>query len=78
MTNGSMKTTVDIPEEALADLMRFTGAETKRAAISRAVDEFNRRQRMAALEKYAGTFKDFMTRDDLKTMRKEGDRHGRG
>lgn len=74
---GSMKTTVDIADEALAELMRFTHAGTKRAAIARAVDDFNRRQRMAALTKYAGTLRDFMTQDELKAMREEGIRHGR-
>lgn len=78
MTFGNIKTTVDISDEALAELMRFTRAGTKRAAIARAVDDFNRRQRMAALTKYAGTFRDFMTRDDLKAMRENGDRRGHG
>jgi len=72
-----MKTTVDISDESLSELMRLTRAGTKRAAITRAVDEFNKRQRMAALTKYAGTFKDFMTGEDLRTMREDKDRHGR-
>jgi len=74
---GSMKTTVDIPDDALSELMRLTRAPTKRAAIVRAVDDFNQRQRMAALTKYAGTLKDFMTQDDLRTMREKGGRHDR-
>jgi hypothetical protein len=74
---GIMKTTVDIPDEALSELMRLTHAATKRAAIVRAVDDFNQRQRMAALTKYAGTFKDFMTQDDLRTMREKDNRNDR-
>ena len=67
-----MKMTLDIPDDALRDLMAFTRAETKRAAIMRAVDDFNRRQRMARLTKVAGTFKDFMSQEDLGRMREEG------
>jgi hypothetical protein len=67
-----MKTTVDIPEDALHDLMAFTKAGTKRAAIVQAVDDFNRRQRMAQLTKYAGTFREFMVQEDLGRIREEG------
>ena len=38
----SMKTTIDIPEKALADAMRYTGAKTKREAVVKALEEFNR------------------------------------
>lgn len=64
-----MKTTVDIPDQALRDLMHFTKASTKREAIGRAIDDFNRQQRMAALARHAGTFRNFMTQDELARMR---------
>lgn len=67
-----MKTTIDIPDEALRDLMAFTRAGTKRAAIVQAVDDFNRRQRMSRLTKYAGTFREFIVQEDLMRMREEG------
>jgi hypothetical protein len=66
-----MKTTVDIPDKSLRDLMNFTRAGTKRAAIVQAVDEFNQRQRMSRLTKYVGTFNDFMTQEDLVKDREE-------
>jgi hypothetical protein len=53
-----MKTTVDIPEKELADAMRFAKARTKREAVVAAIEEFNRRHRMAELVKYSGTFAD--------------------
>jgi Arc/MetJ family transcription regulator len=56
--NGSMKTTVDIPEDELRDAMRFTKAKTKREAVVKVLEDFNRRRRMAELVKYAGTFSD--------------------
>ena len=64
--------TLDIPDDALRDLMAFTRAEAQRAAIVQAVDDFNRRQRMARLTKVAGTFKDFMSQKHLGRMREEG------
>ena len=46
-----MKTTIDIPDNELRDVMRFTRATTKREAIVRVLEEFNRRRRMAELVK---------------------------
>jgi hypothetical protein len=37
--NGSMKTTVDIPEKELRDAIRFTKAKTKRDAVVRVLFE---------------------------------------
>ena len=70
-----MKTTIDIPEKTLAEAVRFTPAKTKKEAIVRAVEDFNRRHKMAALVRYSGTFDSMMTNDEiegleLKRMRK--------
>ena len=67
-----MKTTVDIPDNDLADAMRFTRAKTKRQAIVTAIQEFNRRKRMAELIKYAGTCKDLISVEDLSQQRRKG------
>jgi Arc/MetJ family transcription regulator len=66
-----MKTTVDIPDEELADAMKFTRAKTKREAIVTAIIEFNRRRRMAELVKYSGRSESFMTVDELKRLRRK-------
>ena len=60
----SMKTTIDIPESALADAMRFTGAKTKREAVVKALEEFNRQQRVKNLIANFGTL-DFATNDEI-------------
>lgn len=65
-----MKTTIDIPENALLEAIRYTGAKTKREAVVFALLDFNRRRRLAALTGILGTFTDFMTQDDLLEMRK--------
>lgn len=64
-----MKTTIDIPENELAEAMRFTGTKTKTAAVSVAVADYNRRQRLSRLAGRMGTFKDMLTRKDLRQMR---------
>ena len=59
-----MKTTIDIPDAALADAMRFTGAKTKREAVVRALEAYNRQQRVTNLIANFGTL-DFATNDEI-------------
>jgi hypothetical protein len=67
-----MKTTVDIPDNDLADLLRNTAARTKREAIIKAIREFNRKQKLVEIARTLGTFSDFMTTDELEHRRQEG------
>lgn len=67
-----MKTTIDIPEKVLAEVIRHTRAKTKREAILTAVEKYNRLQRLTRLNaRIHGAFKDFMTQEDLKLMRED-------
>lgn len=68
----SMKTTIDIPEQELADAIRFTSAKTKREAVVIALADFNRRRRMAGLVKYGGTCADLVTPEELQRQRRKG------
>ena len=67
-----MKTTVDIPEHELEDAMRFTNAKTKRAAVVGAIEDFNRRMRMAELTRFAGTCADLITPEEIQAGRRKG------
>ncbi len=67
-----MKTTVDIPDGELEDVIRFTGARTKREAIVTAIADFNRRRRMAELVRFAGTCSDLITPEELQAARRQG------
>ena len=70
-----MKTTVDIPEDELRDAMRFTKAKTKRDAVVRVLQDYNRRRRMAELVNYAGTFSDdFPSNDRIEAVDEDRDR----
>ena len=65
-----MKTTIDIPETAMEEAMKFTGAKTKREAVVTAVEHFNRLKRLEKLNaRVRGQFRDFMTQTELKAMR---------
>ena len=66
-----MKTTVDIPDKDLEDAMRFTEAKTKREAIVTAIQEFNRRKRVAELSKHAGTCKELWSVEELLLQRRK-------
>lgn len=67
--HGIMKTSVEIPDKELRDIVRFTKAKTKREAIVTAIVEYNRRKRMAELIKYSGTSETMMSWEELMKMR---------
>lgn len=67
-----MKTTVDIPDQELADAIRFTNARTKREAIVGAIVYFNRRMRMAELTGYAGSCPDLVIPEEIQAIRRRG------
>ena len=64
-----MKTTADIPAEELEELMRYTGARTKREAIVTAIREFIRRKRLEKLADQFGTFDGIMSLEELLRLR---------
>jgi len=67
---ASMKTTVDIPDQELFDAIRYSKARSKREAVVIAIQEFNRRSRMAELLKYAGTCDNLITAEMLQNQRR--------
>ena len=72
-----MKTSVEIPDDELRDLVKFTSAKTKREAIVTAIAEFNRRRRMAALVKHSGMFRSLPTNEEIEALEAR-EPHGRG
>jgi Arc/MetJ family transcription regulator len=67
-----MKTTIDIPDKVLSETIRHTGAKSKKDAVVTALERYNKLRRLAALDaRIRGSFKDFMTQDDLKAMRED-------
>ena len=64
-----MKTSIDIPEKVLDETLRYSGADTKRAAIITAMEDYVRRKKMAELIKYQGTCTEMMTVEELQRLR---------
>jgi Arc/MetJ family transcription regulator len=66
-----MKTTIDIPDAVLKEAMRHTKAVSKRDAVVKAMEEYNRRQRLARLAAKLGTSETFMTFEELMKRREQ-------
>ena len=49
-----MRTTLDLPEQLLAEAMRLTGSKTKTAVIVRALEELVRKARLQELKACRG------------------------
>ena len=64
-----MKTTVNIPDEELEEVVRHTRARTKRDAIVTAISDFNRRKRLEKLADQLGTFDSVMSLEELLRLR---------
>lgn len=66
-----MKTTIDIPTDTLEEAIRYSGARTKREAVVTAMEEYNRRRRLAELADKLGTFTEVMDLEELHRLRSE-------
>ena len=64
-----MKTTIDIPDELLNDVMKLNGYKTKKKAIIDALSYYLKHMRIERLIAKGGTLENFMTQDDLRKMR---------
>ncbi len=73
-----MKTSVDIPDDELRDLVKFTRAKTKKEAIVTAIADFNQRRRMAALIRHSGTFRSLITNAEREALEAAEPHGGRG
>jgi Bacterial antitoxin of type II TA system, VapB len=67
-----MKTTIDIPDDELEEVVRHTQARTKREAIVTAISDFNRRKRLERLAEQLGTFDNVVSREELLRLRETG------
>jgi len=66
-----MKTTIDIPNELLNNVMKLNGSKTKKKAIIEALSDYVQRKRIDELCALLGTCENFMTQEDLKKMRED-------
>ena len=66
-----MKITVDIPDQELEDVMKFTRAKSKPEAVKLAIVNFNRRMRLANLIRHTGTCDNLITPTELQAQRRQ-------
>ena len=64
-----MKTTVNIPDRKLREAMKNANTKIKTQAIELAIDEFNKRRRLARLADSLGKSDGFMSLEELMAMR---------
>lgn len=70
-----MTTTIDIPPALLKEAMQRSNARDEREAVVQALEEFVRRRRQAELIPYLGTFRDFITQQELAESREQRTMH---
>jgi len=51
--------------------MRHSGAATKKEAVRLAIEEYNRRKRMARLADFLGRFENFISQNELEQLRED-------
>ncbi len=66
-----MRMVLELPEDEIQQVLRYSGEKSKRAAVIHALKDFNRRQRLRELTGALGTFKEFITPDELRRLRQE-------
>jgi hypothetical protein len=66
-----MKTSLDLPDALLSELMLLTKTKTKRSAIITAITEYNQRRRMQALSKHLNSLDNLVTPGELQKMRQK-------
>jgi Arc/MetJ family transcription regulator len=66
-----MKTTLDIPEDLLSEVMQASGSRTKREVVLRALEDFKSRAKLRILAGRLGRSKTFMGFDELMKLREQ-------
>ena len=65
-----MRTTIDVQDDVLQEVIRQTGARSKKMAVETALKEFIRYKRRVSLSQLIGNHESYaLTLDDLKKMR---------
>jgi hypothetical protein len=64
-----MKTTVDIPDKILKEVIFYSRAKTLKSAIITAMEEYIRLRKSEKIAEQLGQFDNFFSASDLKKMR---------
>jgi len=66
-----MKTLIDIPDDLMKELLKWSKAKTKKAAVTLAITEFLNRKKREKLISLMGKLDLNMTQEDLERMRRD-------
>ena len=66
-----MKTLIDIPDDLMKELLKWSKAKTKKAAVTLAITEFLNRKKREKLISLMGKLDLNMTQVDLERMRED-------
>ncbi len=66
-----MKTTIDIPENILKEVLFYSQAKTQRGAVLTAMEEYVRLRKMQKIAEKLGTFEQVLTQSELKKLRED-------
>ncbi|MBI1741907.1 type II toxin-antitoxin system VapB family antitoxin [Candidatus Acetothermia bacterium] len=67
-----MRTTVELDEKLLEEVLKLSGAKTKRSAIAKAMEEYVRMKKREELRAMIGNYEHGMTLKELRKVRDEG------
>ncbi len=65
-----MKTTLDIPENTLNELLKSGNFRSKKEAVNTAIETYLQNKRIESLLQAAGSMETFLTRGELTAFRK--------
>ena len=66
-----MKTLIDIPDDLMKELLKWSKAKTKKVAVTLAITEFLNRKKREKLISLMGKLDLNMTQEDLERMRRD-------
>ncbi|EHQ06055.1 type II toxin-antitoxin system VapB family antitoxin [Leptonema illini] len=64
-----MKTTIDIPDDILNEVIKYSDTSTKREAILTALTDYLNRKKMADLASMKGSLKTLISQEELRELR---------
>ncbi len=73
-----MRTTINVDEKLLADIVETTGQKTKSKAVQKALEEYLRRERLKGLLALQGSNIIDLDQEDLKRFRRASSHRGTG
>lgn len=66
-----MKTTLDIPEELLNEVLVYSQSSSKKSAVITAMKDYIQRKKMEKFTRHLGNLDGFITSEELQSLRRK-------